>query len=193
MGLLISINGADFQPYSHPYVSNPLVNRKTPTEKVQAIQRDLDHPEADAQDKHDRPERELFAYSDEKNKQNFKKAIYARDLMSSPVLTIPEGEANEKAIEIMAENKICYLVVLDAGGNIKGVLSDRDIALNKPMNTKVIAARDTSKLQEIARAMVVNQIGSVPILDSENQLVGIITASDILKSVMLSPSVELFA
>jgi acetoin utilization protein AcuB len=95
---------------------------------------------------------------------------------------------------MMRNHQIRHLPVM-SGGQVTGVLSDRDVKLAlsingvDPENTKVeeIASSEVflvkpdSKLDEVARTMSEKKIGSVLVID-HHHLVGIFTTTDALKA-----------
>ena len=56
------------------------------------------------------------------------KDVAAKDIMSSPVITIKAYDSIETAAAVMAKNKIKRLVVVEQDGSLAGVLSVTDIA-----------------------------------------------------------------
>ena len=70
-------------------------------------------------------ERDLLKKISASNK--FPKDIAAKDVMSSPVITIQTIDSVETASAIMTKNKIKRLVVLEQDGSLAGVLSVTDI------------------------------------------------------------------
>lgn len=98
------------------------------------------------------------------------------------------------AHDMMRNHQIRHLPVM-SGGQVTGVLSDRDVKLAlsingvNPENTKVeeIASSEVflvkpdSKLDEVARTMSEKKIGSVLVID-HHHLVGIFTTTDALKA-----------
>lgn len=57
----------------------------------------------------------------------FPKDIAAKDIMSSPVITVKTIDSVETASAVMTKNKIKRLVVLEQDGSLAGVLSVTDI------------------------------------------------------------------
>ncbi len=63
------------------------------------------------------------------------KKVY--EFMSAPVLRIFEGEHIAIAKKLMKDYKVFHLPVVDADGNLSGIISTNDLALKvKPVNTK---------------------------------------------------------
>ncbi len=115
----------------------------------------------------------------------------ARDLMSSPVRTIPPDTTIEEAHRILLRYGHSGLSVVDTSSELVGIISrrDLDIALHHGFahapvkgymskNLKTIAP-DT-ELPEIKSLMVTHDIGRLPVLE-DGKLVGIVTRTDVLR------------
>ncbi|MER3491456.1 MAG: poly(A) polymerase [Mastigocladus sp. ERB_26_2] len=115
----------------------------------------------------------------------------ARDLMSSPVRTIRPDTTIEEAQRILLRYGHSGLSVVDAQGQLLGIISRRDIDIalhhgfsHAPVkgymtiNLKTITPDTT--LPEIESLMVTYDIGRLPVLEN-GQLVGIVTRTDVLR------------
>ncbi|MGB3640565.1 MAG: CBS domain-containing protein, partial [Rivularia sp. (in: cyanobacteria)] len=115
----------------------------------------------------------------------------ARDLMSSPVRTIPPDTTIEEAHRILLRYGHSGLSVVDASRKLVGIISrrDLDIALHHGFahapvkgymskNLKTIAPDTT--LPKIESLMVTHDIGRLPVLEDGN-LIGIVTRTDVLR------------
>ena len=115
----------------------------------------------------------------------------AKDLMSSPVRTIPPDTTIEEAHRILLRYGHSGLSVVDTSGNLSGIISrrDLDIALHHGFahapvkgymskNLKTISS-DTS-LPKIESLMVTYDIGRLPVLEN-GKLIGIVTRTDVLR------------
>lgn len=115
----------------------------------------------------------------------------ARDLMSSPVRTILPETTIAEAQRILLRYRHSGLSVVDAQGQLVGIISRRDIDIalhhgfsHAPVkgymttNLKTIAPDTT--LPQIEALMVTYDIGRLPVLENE-QLVGLVTRTDVLR------------
>jgi CBS domain-containing protein len=112
------------------------------------------------------------------------------DLMSTGLVTIKATESIKEAHAEMELGIIRHLPVVDDRGRLVGVLSDRDILASlhgrKPRNVGEVMTRDVisttidTPAHTAAQIMLERQIGSLPVLDSADTLVGIITQTDFL-------------
>ena len=116
--------------------------------------------------------------------------ITARELMTeSP--TVADATATLKsAIEKLQALDVRHLPVIDNEGQLVGMLSDRDLrsslfpldaSVSSVMSTDVIAVDLDADVAEIIDLMLDNKIGAVPVLDSDDVLVGIISYVDVLR------------
>ncbi|MBD2775906.1 CBS domain-containing protein [Iningainema tapete] len=115
----------------------------------------------------------------------------ARDLMSSPVRTIRPETTIAEAQRILLRYGHSGLSVVEATGQLVGIISRRDIDIalhhgfsHAPVkgymtvNMKTITPDTT--LPEIESLMVTYDIGRLPVIENE-QLVGIVTRTDVLR------------
>ncbi len=110
-------------------------------------------------------------------------SLIIRDLYTvTPDTSIPE------ALKIMKDRKIAGLPVVE-GKKLVGILTNRDIRFlkNNPklvreiMTKNVISASDNTSIDEALEIMAEKKIEKLPLVDSKGDLVGLITAKDILK------------
>ncbi len=115
----------------------------------------------------------------------------AADVMSSPVRTILPETSIDQARRILLRYGHSGLSVVDADGQLVGILSrrDLDIALHHGfghapvkgyMSAPVRTINPETTLPEIESLMVTYDIGRLPVL-RDQQLVGIVTRTDLLR------------
>jgi len=115
----------------------------------------------------------------------------ARDLMSSPVRTILPSTTIEEAHRTLLRYGHSGLSVVDAGGNLVGIISrrDLDIALHHGfahapvkgyMSKNLKTILPDAELSEIESLMVTYDIGRLPVLEN-GKLLGIVTRTDVLR------------
>jgi acetoin utilization protein AcuB len=123
--------------------------------------------------------------------------------MTRDPVTVQVNEGIEDALKMMRDNNVRRLPVLDSGGKLVGIVSDKDLlyaspspatslsvhelhyllsklTVEKVMSTPVIWVTEYTPLEEAARIMVDNKIGGLPVL-RDDKLVGIITETDMFK------------
>ncbi len=109
------------------------------------------------------------------------------------VLTVDEASSVKDASIIMAKHKVGSLVVTD-GKRPLGIITERDVitgiaakdrksssvAVSEIMSKKLVTIDQESLIDDAVYLMLKNKIKKLPVLDSENQLVGMITSTDIV-------------
>jgi len=154
---------------------------------------------------------ELNLYKETADMESKKTPVFhVSEIMTSPVFTISKDKHVDEAWNLFIGKNVHHMPVLSDRGEIIGIISDRDIlkkliisdgkidsAENKRvediMTTDVIAAYPTTDIRNIAKGMLDYHIGSMPIVDANGSLVGIITRSDILYAVIHYPELDLWA
>jgi CBS domain-containing protein len=126
----------------------------------------------------------------------------AADVMTEAPVTITETSSVGKAARLLDQLAIRHLPVVDAAGELIGMLSDRDLrgalaaadedlAPSVPpasarvadvMTRDVIVADVDDELVAVAQIMIDARVGAVPIVDSAGRLVGIVSYVDILRA-----------
>ncbi len=153
----------------------------------------------------------LKRYSDsEVALQKREKALTAEQIMSSPVYTLSKSDSLQKAWESMCTYRFRHIPITDAEGHLCGILSDRDVlratplfhsAQNIPAREQVISehmadvvltAEKQAPIREVARVLVEERIGSMPIVENGQQLCGILTRTDILRAVVWHAPLQLW-
>jgi acetoin utilization protein AcuB len=131
-----------------------------------------------------------------------------KDLMTRNVVTIPATATCAKAVETMFHHRVRHLPVVDAGGKLCGIVTDRDlrhhlfepqvledigttpvedllraIAVSEVMSVPVVTVGPTASLETAARLMLEDKVGSLPVVDG-GRVVGIITETDLLRRIV---------
>ena len=118
----------------------------------------------------------------------------AGGMMSTRYASVPEVVSLARALELLRtharSDAISYVYVVDAGGRLVGTLPVRTILGSEP-GRKVadLATRDLVRLtartpkDEVIRAFKENRYQSLPVVDDQGRLVGIVTADSVLSAV----------
>jgi len=119
-----------------------------------------------------------------------------------PITTHPDTPIDE-ALKVMRESKVRRLPVVDKKGKLVGIVTEKDLLYVSPspatslsihelhyliskikvgdvMARDVITVTEYTPLEEAARIMADNKIGSLPVM-RDDRLVGIITETDLFK------------
>ena len=130
--------------------------------------------------------------------------MIVRELMTGAVITAPPWMPILEARNLMVKERIRHLPVRAPGGELLGMITDRDIRLNLPsqatslsvweinhllskltvdevMTQAVITVGPDRPAREAARLMIEHQIGALPVADG-GRLVGIVTETDLLRA-----------
>jgi CBS domain-containing protein len=112
------------------------------------------------------------------------------DLMVTAVITVHPDETVRDAHADMDMGGFRHLPVVDPRGRLVGILSDRDVlrALRRPKATTIaevmtrspVTVRLDSPAHVAAELMMDKKISSLPVVDDDGHLVGLITQTDFL-------------
>jgi len=134
------------------------------------------------------------------------KSITVASIMTPNVITVKDKQTLREGAKFMYQHNIGGLIVLmDISNNESseidkpiGIITERDIArlvsfssnlstevpISEVMSKPLIPINQNSSIKEATDLMQQNNIKRLPILDNKGKLVGIITAKDILRSIM---------
>ena len=135
--------------------------------------------------------------------------LRVRDFMTPNVVTVRPDDTIAKAYELMLDNRFRHLVVVDADGDLVGLLTHRDllrhaliertdlplslqrgvlrrIRVEEVMTSEVETAEPGQWLQEVALVMFENKYGCVPVVEG-SRVVGILTEADFVRFFALTP------
>ena len=191
MSFFISFNG-QFSPYIHP-TSDAWNTKVLPIQKIERINTmAVDHQPQEPSGIPHIPKPNVKPYEQQlKTFEKSKKRVYAKDIMKSPVHFALNKTPAIEAIALMKKFGFRHLPIFDNSNNLVGLISDRELIGAKEkllcedlMVAKVLVALQTARIQEIAHIMLQEKINSLPIVDDNHVVTGIITQSDILRFVI---------
>merc|ERR1711941_228907 len=127
---------------------------------------------------------------------------YVRDIMAKPVFTTTPDTALNVALGTMLQKRIHRLPVVDPN-KVVGIVTERNLRLaadspfleesaqevlehlakhkvGEIMRSSVTTVTEDASIVEAAKMMRVSNVGGVPVLDKQGQLVGIITRTDMI-------------
>jgi IMP dehydrogenase len=115
----------------------------------------------------------------------------ADELIIRDVVTAAPGQTVREVDEMMGREGVSGAPVVDDDGEVLGIISGTDIrpylevgefdAVREAMTDEVITASEDVTPREALELMYEHKIERVPIVDSENRLVGLITMAGILQ------------
>ncbi len=129
--------------------------------------------------------------------------MIAGERMTPRPITVKQDVPIDAALKIMRDAKVRRLPVLDKNGKLVGIVAEKDllyaspspatslsihelhyllsqIAVKDVMTKNVITVEEDTPLEEVARIMADNKVGSTPVM-RQGELVGIITETDVFK------------
>lgn len=140
-----------------------------------------------------------------------KPAVVARDLMSTPVVTLPSDSTLAQAWTVMQTKGFRHIPITSVHGTLVGIVSDRDLLHHVPelitmahsgpaaqrrlaeiMTPQVLSATPATDIREIARVMLEVRIHAVHVLDPDRQPIGILTSRDLLRGIAQRGPLELW-
>ncbi|MGI6434904.1 MAG: CBS domain-containing protein [Syntrophomonadaceae bacterium] len=125
-------------------------------------------------------------------KEKTKSPLVAKDIMSSPVKTVSVYVTMEEAGKTMLRYGHTGMPVVD-NNQMVGMISRRDVDKARQhdlghapvkgfMTARVITARPDTPVSDIQKAMISHDIGRVPVLDGDANIVGIVSRTDVLRT-----------
>jgi Mg/Co/Ni transporter MgtE len=130
--------------------------------------------------------RELLTYEDDT----------AGGLMTTDLVTVPPNVTAEEAIRLVRSqaaemDNVYYVYVVDDGEHLLGELSLRELIVANPntsigrvMHRELIRGRLDDSQEEIARMIAKYNLLSLPIVDDEGRLKGIVTVDDAMDVIL---------
>ena len=136
-----------------------------------------------------------------------RQAIFAGDVMHSPVQTVRPEQSLAAAARLLQEGGYHHLPVVNDSQQLCGILSDRDllryianhpgtdpatVAVGTVMTARVISVAAETEIRVIAEVMCSQRISALPVVAEDSRLTGIVTRSDILRTLVQAAPLELW-
>jgi CBS domain-containing protein len=120
--------------------------------------------------------------------------LKAKNLMSSPAITLPITSSLNDVVETMYKEKIGSVIITDENNRIAGIITERDIiyasskGLFKKENVKVehlmsknvITINEDGSIYEVIDKMRAHNIRHLPVVDNQGRPVGLISLRDLI-------------
>ena len=106
-------------------------------------------------------------------------------------VTILRGSTVAEALHMMEEYHIGGIPVVDEQGILVGIVTNRDLRFERDLTRKIdevmtsegiITTTQSTNLEEAAEILQRHKIEKLPVVDSKNHLVGLVTYKDITKA-----------
>jgi len=116
-----------------------------------------------------------------------------RDIMTREVVTAKPTDDIKTIATLLVKRGIDHLPIVDEGKKLIGIVTSWDLAnalalekkkLSEIMTRKVITAREDEAIDIIAQRVSRHNISGLPVVDSENRVIGIVTTDDISKKLV---------
>lgn len=124
--------------------------------------------------------------------------LRVEDVMTSPAVSVKMDTPVEEAAKVMDEKRISSILVVDEGGKLVGIFTDRDlrfaaangkigkgIPIHMLMTENPITISPSDPITEALRKMRDADVKHLPVVDKENRPVGIVAVRDVLDAVMM--------
>jgi signal-transduction protein with cAMP-binding, CBS, and nucleotidyltransferase domain len=112
-------------------------------------------------------------------------------------LGIPPGSTAYAALEVMADHDVGALLVMEDGGLLVGIFSERDYArkvilkgkssrsttVGELMSSPPICASPDMNLQDCMMLMTNNHVRHLPVME-DGQVIGVVSIGDVVNSIM---------
>lgn len=117
------------------------------------------------------------------------------DVMTGKVVTLRPHHSFSDVVNLMNDRYFRHCVVVDQGGVVVGVISDRDISralarnpnsrsksLDQIMTKQPVTVKRNTTIIDAVGKMLAKRINCLPVIDDEGRVCGIVTSTDLLKS-----------
>jgi len=127
--------------------------------------------------------------------------LKVKDVMTHPILTARPSDTMRDIQQVMKSNHITGVPVADDSGNLLGIVSMNDIVdsldngwMTDPaslhMTTNVIVLHESMSLSFCVSYFNKYSFGRFPVLGADSRLVGIVTASDVISTLLVALNEE---
>ena len=126
------------------------------------------------------------------------------NFMTQKVLTAHPNDGVRHTFFRMREDNVRHFPVIDDDNNLVGIISDRDLrrpewvdeapdlshiyhlddglSVKDLMSTNLVVARTFESLHKVTKVLIEHRYGALPVLNKEDELVGILSATDLLQA-----------
>jgi CBS domain-containing protein len=115
------------------------------------------------------------------------------DVMSRDVVKVPPLAESGQASDLASSSRVEHLVVAE-GSKLYGVLCTCDLSRSTRapvasiMSAPPVTVRDDATVRQAAALITATGVGCLPVLDAEDQLVGVLTRGDLARLGLLDLS-----
>ena len=124
--------------------------------------------------------------------------MLVKDIMTEDLITIESNKTALEAEKLLSINDIGRLIVID-NNQIVGIITDGDLVTEHDLEAKIsdIMSKNVIKInknvsvKQAAKVLSENQIGGLPVINDEDELIGIISAEDLVNGYVRNDEEEL--
>ena len=109
--------------------------------------------------------------------------LQVRDIMNPHVVSIDPTESAALAARLLARHNVGSLPVCGSGGQLQGMVTDRDIVLRPVrsiMSRRPAVVTPEDDVRQAARLMSSQQVRRLPVVDKD-RVVGVVSLGDLAK------------
>ena len=133
--------------------------------------------------------------------------MLVKDIMTPHVYTINQNQTLLELQGLMSDDNLRRVPVLNDAGQVVGIITDKDVKLASPSEASTLSRYEasyllsrikvkdvmthnvktvyaTADLADVAALMYQDHVASVPVMDEENNLCGIVTDSDVFRALV---------
>lgn len=133
--------------------------------------------------------------------------MLVRELVTRDVAQVRDTAALDSAVRVLAEQRVSALPVVDASGRVVGILSEADVlrlhlsadprahlrpvveetvepwpaTVGEVMSSDPVVAHEGSDVSDVARILADTGWKSLPVVDADHALVGMVSRSDVIR------------
>lgn len=149
-----------------------------------------------------------YQQDSQQKSQHAQPAIFAHQIMTSPAICLKHNKTIDQAWSIFEKNRFHHLPIINDAEQICGIVSDRDLLryavnnhhdsqlgrqlINRIMYKTVLTAAAETEIRAIAEIMTQRSLGALPIVDQKQQVQGVVTRSDLLRTLVNQANLELW-
>ncbi len=148
------------------------------------------------------PSRAQESYENSKKLES--SVFFVHQIMTGPVFTLEENKTLGEARKELNTREIRHLPITDPSKKLIGFLSERDILQNlikgsesielrQVMIQPVLVCKPSSEIRLVAKTLIQERIGCMPVVDEELRPIGIVTRSDLLRLFTVYPELNIVA
>jgi CBS domain-containing protein len=110
------------------------------------------------------------------------------EIMNRNVITINHNQSCKDALEIFVNRRVASLPVVDEHGELTGIISETDLMIPSNIDRnvcdigtmEVVTIREDSTIAKAIRIFESKRIRSIPVVDNQKKLVGVVGRKDVL-------------